>query len=191
MQTFLTKIPVNDIVIFDTLDIRYISKLEKGLLRFHIVIAALPLALQNAGLDTMTLQTGRDFNTADFNRRMSSTIFLESLVVSSYVPICNIKNSGFFLIIGWLSWLMALTLAVPLILAPEKWETLTLRLFILNRFSSFFILHNLVSNYINSARWPIIIVCFTKIGFVFIIIVRFGNLAIVRIVWAHDNISWV
>ena len=79
-----------------TFSIHFISKLERFLLRFGIVSAALPFSFQN-GLDTMTWQSGRDFSIADFNRRMSSTIFLELLVVASFVPICKIKISGFFL----------------------------------------------------------------------------------------------
>ena len=79
-----------------TFSIHFISKLGRFLLRFGIVSAALPFSFQN-GLDTMTWQSGRDFSIADFNRRMSSTIFLELLVVASFVPICKIKISGFFL----------------------------------------------------------------------------------------------
>ena len=57
--------PVTDIVIFD----KSIFKLERYLLRFCIVSGALPVSLRNAGLDTITLQSVRDFNIAAFNRK--------------------------------------------------------------------------------------------------------------------------
>ena len=55
------------------------------------------MSLQNVGLDTMTLQSGRDFNIVDFNKRTSSTIFLESLVIALFVPTRKITNLGFIL----------------------------------------------------------------------------------------------
>ena len=60
-----------------------------------MVSAALSLSLRNICLDTMTLQSDRDFNIADFNRRATSTIVLESLLVAPFVPTFKIKNSGF------------------------------------------------------------------------------------------------
>ena len=77
--------------------IHCISKLKRWLLRFCIIKAAFPLSLQNVGLDTMTLQSGRDFNIVDFNKRTSSTIFLESLVIALFVPTRKITNLGFIL----------------------------------------------------------------------------------------------
>ena len=51
-------------------------------------------------------------------------------------------------------------------------------------------IHNQVSNYSISTRWPKIIVSVTNTGFVFIFIVRFGNVAILRNVWQHDINPW-
>ena len=56
--------------------IHSIAKLERYLLRFHIISATLLLSPQNVGLGTKTLQSGKDFNIADFNRKIPSTIFL-------------------------------------------------------------------------------------------------------------------
>ena len=53
--------------------IHAISKLARCLLRFCMVSAALSSSLRNICADTMTLQSDRDFNIADFNRRMTST----------------------------------------------------------------------------------------------------------------------
>ena len=74
-----------------------ILKLERYLLRFRIISATLLLSPQNFGLVTKTLQSGRDFNIADFNRKMPSTIFLESLVIASFILTWKIKDSVFFL----------------------------------------------------------------------------------------------
>ena len=140
----------------------------RSLLKFCIFSSALPVLLANLGLDHKTLTSGRVFTIATFNRRISSTIFLELLVVASFVPICKIKNSGCFLMINWISWL------ISLILAPEKWKTLTVPLIIK---VCVYAVQNRVPNYSSNSSWSVIIASFTKTGFMFINIVRFGIMA--------------
>ena len=68
-----------------------------------------------------------------------------------------------------------------LILTPGKMKNLNFRIIYTQ---TFFVdtVYNRVFYYSNSTRWPIITVSYTKPGFVFINILKFGNIAIVRIV---------
>ena len=60
----------------------------------------------------------------DFNLSKLSTTLLDMFVLVSLVPTWIIKQSGCFLTIGIMYWLITSTLT------PEKWKTLTLRCFL-------------------------------------------------------------
>ena len=80
-----------------TLSIKSTSNCPKSLLKLDKVRAALPLSVRIVGLETITLQVGNVFIMYCFSWSNSSRICLDVFETASFVPICSIMCSGFFL----------------------------------------------------------------------------------------------
>ena len=113
-----------------TLSIKSTSNCPKSLLKLDKVRAALPLSVRIVGLETITLQVGNVFIMYCFSWSNSSRICLDVFETASFVPICSIMCSGFFLSKGT-RWCFRSS-----IVAPLKSRTFTTWLFLDSRFSS-------------------------------------------------------
>ena len=76
------------------------SNCPKSLLKLDNVSAALPLSVQIVGLEIITLQVGDVLIMCCFSWSNSSRICLDVFETASFVPICSLMCSGFFLIKG-------------------------------------------------------------------------------------------
>ena len=80
-----------------TLSIKSASSCPKYLLKLDKVRTALVLSIRIVGLDTITLQGGHIFVMYCFSWINSSRICLDVFKTVSFVPICSLMCSGFFL----------------------------------------------------------------------------------------------
>ena len=113
-----------------TLSIKSTSQCPKSLLKLDKVRAALPFSVRIASLETNTLQVGNVFIMYYFSWSNLSRICLDVFETVSFVPMCSIMCSGFFLIKGK-RWCFRLSIVVLL-----KSQTFTTWLFLDSRFSS-------------------------------------------------------
>ena len=113
-----------------TLSIKSTSNCPKSLLKLDKVRAALTLSVRIVGLETITLQVGNVFIIFCFSWSKSSRIRLDVFETASFVPLCSIICSGFFLSKGT-RWCFRSS-----IVAPLKSRTFTTWLFLDSRFSS-------------------------------------------------------
>ena len=113
-----------------TLSINSTSNWPKSLSKLDKFRAAFPLSVRIVGLETITLQVGNVFIMHCFSWSNSPRICLVVFETASFVPICSIMCSGFFLSKGtrWCS--------RSSIVAPLKSQTFTTWLFLDGRFSS-------------------------------------------------------
>ena len=113
-----------------TLSIKSTSNCPKSLLKLDKVRAALPLSVRIVGLETITLQVGNVFIMYCFSWSNSSRICLDVFETASFVPICIIMCSGFFLSKGT-RWCFRSSIVAPL----KSW-TFTTWLFFKGHFLS-------------------------------------------------------
>ena len=93
--------------------IKSTSNCAKSLLKLDKVRAALPLSVRIIILETITLQVGNVFIMCCFSWSNSSRICLDVFETASFVPICSIMCSAFFLSKGT-RWCFRSSIVAPL-----------------------------------------------------------------------------
>ena len=113
-----------------TLSIKFTSNCPKSFFKLDNVRAALPLLVRIVGLETITVQVGNVFVMYYFSWSNSSAICPDVFETASFVRICSIMCSAFFL-----SKETRWCFRSPIV-APLKSRTFSTWLFLDSRFSS-------------------------------------------------------